>query len=174
MNLITDGIPALALGVEQSERGVMQRTPYDPNESLFGRGLGRHILFIGVLLGVTGLALSYWAWSNNVLAANGAPAWNTMIFFFLAMAQMGHALGLRSHSESIFRLKLFGNPLLIGAIVTTLLLQLLTIYLPFFNELFKTNPLTVEQLLLCLGLSTVVLCGVEMEKWAIRRGWFTA
>jgi P-type Ca2+ transporter type 2C len=123
---------------------------------------------------VTGLALSYWAWSNNVLAANGAPAWNTMVFFFLAMAQMGHALGLRSHTESVFRLKLFANPLLIGAIVSTLLLQLLTIYMPFFNELFKTNPLTVEQLLLCLGSSTIVLGGVELEKWAIRRGWLTA
>jgi P-type Ca2+ transporter type 2C len=174
MNLITDGIPALALGVEQSEQGVMQRPPYAPNESLFGRGLGRHIALIGTLLGVTGLGLSYWAWSNNVLAANGAPAWNTMVFFFLAIAQMGHALGLRSHRESIFRLKVFTNPLLIGAVVTTLLLQLLTVYMPFFNDLFKTNPLTPGQLLLCLALSSVVLIGVELEKWAIRRGWLVA
>lgn len=174
MNLITDGIPALALGVETSEQGVMQRTPYAPNESLFGRGLGRHILLIGSLLGITGLGLGYWAWSNNVLAANGAPAWNTMVFFFLAMAQMGHALGLRSHRESIFRLKVFTNPLLIGAIAATLILQLMSIYLPFFNTLFNTNPLTLEQLLLCLGVSSIILAGVELEKWAIRRGWFAA
>lgn len=171
MNLITDGIPALALGVEKGEPGAMQRAPYAPNESLFGRGLGRHILLIGSLLGFTGLALGYWAWSNNVTAANGAPAWNTMVFFFLTIAQMGHALGLRSHRESLFSLKYFSNPLLIGAVVTTLLLQLLAIYTPFFNRLFNTNPLTAEQLLLCFALSTVVLWGVEMEKLAIRRGW---
>lgn len=171
MNLITDGIPALALGVEKGEQGAMQRAPYAPNESLFGRGLGRHILLIGSLLGFTGLALGYWAWSNNVTAANGAPAWNTMVFFFLTIAQMGHALGLRSHRESLFSLKFFSNPLLIGAVVTTLLLQLVAIYTPFFNSLFNTNPLTAGQLLLCFALSTVVLWGVEMEKLAIRQGW---
>lgn len=171
MNLITDGIPALALGIEKGEPGSMNRPPYAPDESLFGRGLGRHILLIGALLGSTGLALGYWAWSNNIQAANGAPAWNTMVFFFLTIAQMGHALGLRSHRESLFRLNLFGNPLLIGAVVTTLLLQLVAIYTPFFNNLFNTNPLTLEQLLLCLVLSTVVLWGVELEKLAMRRGW---
>ena len=173
MNLITDGIPALALGIEKGEQGVMQRPPYAPNESLFGRGMGRHILLIGTLLGATGLALGYWAWSNNITAANGAPAWNTMVFFFLTIAQMGHALGLRSHRESFFTLKFFGNPLLIGAVVVTVLLQLLAIYTPFFNSLFNTNPLTVEQLLVCFLLSSVVFWGVEGEKWAIRRGWLS-
>src|SRR5690606_29014923 len=99
MNLITDGIPALALGVEQTEKGSMTRPPYHPNESLFGRGLGRHILIVGTLLGVTGVIFAYWAWSNNILAANGDPAWNTMVFMFLTIAQMGHALSLRSHTE---------------------------------------------------------------------------
>ena len=171
MNLITDGIPALALGVEKSERGVMQRPPYAPNESLFGRGLGRHILLVGLLLGLTGVALGYWAWSNNVTAANGAPAWNTMVFFFLTVAQMGHALGLRSHRESLFSMPFFGNKLLLGAVVTTIILQLLAVYTPFFNSVFNTNPLTAEQLLLCFVLSSVVFVGVEMEKFAIRRGW---
>lgn len=171
MNLITDGIPALALGVEKGEQGAMKRAPYAPDESLFGRGLGRHILLIGSLLGFIGLALGYWAWSNNITAANGAPAWNTMVFFFLTIAQMGHALGLRSHRESLFKLNFFGNPLLIGAVVTTLLLQLLAIYTPFFNNLFNTNPLTIDQLLICLVLSTIVFWGVELEKLAIRRGW---
>lgn len=170
MNLITDGIPALALGVERSEKGVMSRKPYAPNESLFGRGLGRHILIVGLLLGGTGLALGYWAWSNNVLAANGNPAWNTMVFIFLTIAQMGHALGLRSHTDSLFSMNFWSNRLLIIAVVVTLLLQLLAIYLPFFNNLFNTNPLTIEQLLICLALSTIVFWGVELEKLLIRRG----
>lgn len=174
MNLITDGIPALALGVEKGEPGVMKRMPYIPNESLFGRGIGRHILFIGALLGGTGLALGYWAWSTNMTAANGAPAWNTMVFFFLTIAQMGHALGLRSHRESFFTLKPFSNPLLIGAVVVTILLQLLAIYTPLFNGLFNTNPLTLEQLVICFALSSVVFLGVEAEKWAIRKGWLSS
>jgi Ca2+-transporting ATPase len=170
MNLITDGIPALALGVEKSEKGGMQRPPYAPNESLFGRGLGRHILLVGLLMGGTGLALGYWAWSDNVLAANGAPAWNTMVFFFLTIAQMGHALGLRSHRETIFSMGILGNKLLLGAVALTIVLQLLAIYTPFFNQLFGTNPLTLEQLLICLVLSTMVFWGVELEKLLMRRG----
>ncbi len=170
MNLITDGLPALALGVERSERGVMKRAPYDPNESLFGRGLGRHIVIVGALLGGTGIALAYWAWSSNLLAANGKPAWNTMVFIFLTIAQMGHAYGLRSHVNSAFTLPFFGNKLLLVAIGLTLVLQIGSVYIPFFNEVFGTNPLTLEQLVLCLALSTVVLIGVEVEKLLIRRG----
>ncbi|MDX1990983.1 MAG: cation-translocating P-type ATPase [bacterium] len=170
MNLITDGIPALALGVEQPEKGGMNRPPYGANESLFGRGLARHILFIGLLLGITGLGLGYWAFSNDIRAANGEPAWNTMLFIFLAYAQMGHALGLRSHTESIVRMNLFGNRLLIGAVITTIILQLVAIYTPFFNNIFNTNPLTVQQLALCAAVSLIVLCGVELEKLLMRRG----
>jgi Ca2+-transporting ATPase len=170
MNLITDGIPALALGVEKPEPGAMKRPPYAPNESMFGRGLGRHIVLVGALLGITGLALGYWAFSNDLRAANGAPAWNTMVFIFLTIAQMGHAYGLRSHRETVFRLPFFGNPLLLIAIVATVILQLLAIYLPFFNTIFNTAPLTVEQLLICLALSTIVFWGVELEKLLIRRG----
>ncbi|MBK8021464.1 MAG: cation-translocating P-type ATPase [Chloroflexi bacterium] len=170
MNLITDGVPALALGVEKSEQGGMKRPPYAPNESLFGRGLGRHILIVGAVLGITGLALGYWAFANNIPAANGAPAWNTMVFMFLTLAQMGHALGLRSHRESLFKVGLAGNPLLIGAVIVTVILQLIAIYTPFFNNLFNTSPLTLEQLLLCLMLSTVVFWAVELEKLFIRRG----
>jgi P-type Ca2+ transporter type 2C len=170
MNLITDGIPALALGVEKSEKGGMNRPPYKPNESLFGRGLGRHILIVGALLGVTGVALGYWAFSNNITAANGAPAWNTMVFIFLTIAQMGHALGLRSHRESTFAVGFLGNRLLIGAVVVTVVLQLGAVYLPVFNTLFNTAPLTLEQLLICFFLSTIVFWGVEIEKLLIRRG----
>ncbi len=172
MNLITDGIPALALGVEKGERNAMRRSPYPPTESIFGRGMARHIAIVGLTLGITGLLLGYWAFSNDLRAANGAPAWNTMVFIFLTIAQMGHALGLRSHRESTFTLPFFGNPLLLGAVVLTVTVQLLAIYLPFFNNIFRTNPLTLEQLAICLGLSTIVFVVVELEKLLIRRGVF--
>lgn len=172
MNLITDGIPALALGVEQSEPGAMQRKPYAPNESLFGRGLARHIVIVGALLGGVGLALGVWAFNNgqNGVATYAPHTWNTMVFMFLTIAQMGHALGLRSHTESTFKIGFLGNKVLIGAVLLTLVLQLLAVYLPFFNQVFNTTPLTFEQLAICLVLSTVVFWGVELEKLLMRRG----
>lgn len=174
MNLITDGVPALALGVEGSEKGGMNRPPVNPKESLFSRGLGRHIILVGLLLGLTGLGLAYWAYSNNVLAANGEPAWNTMVFMFLTIAQMGHAYGLRSHRETVFGMNPWSNKLLIIAIVVTLVTQMMAVYLPFFNNIFNTNPLTAGQLAICLILSTVVFWGVELEKYFIRRGVLNA
>lgn len=170
MNLITDGLPALALGLEKAEPDAMTRPPYAPNESVLGRGLGRHILLIGGTLGVMALGLGIWAFQTEQLAANGAPAWNTMVFLTLTLAQMGHALGLRSHTETIFRMNPFGNRFLLLAIVGTLVLQMLAIYTPFFNSLFGTNPLTVTQLLISLVLSTVVFWVVEFEKLLMRRG----
>lgn len=173
MNLITDGIPALALGVENGEKNAMSRPPYDPNESILGHGLGRHILLIGGTLGLSALALGIWAFNAGLQAANGMPAWNTMVFMMLTIAQMGHALGLRSHTESIFRMNFFSNKLLLGAIAGTLILQLMAVYLPFFNQIFGTNPLTLSQLLICLILSTVVFWVVELEKLLMRRGIFS-
>ncbi|MBX3084471.1 MAG: cation-translocating P-type ATPase [Anaerolineae bacterium] len=170
MNLITDGVPALALGVEGSEKGGMKRAPYPPTESIFARGMSRHIILIGLVMGITGLALGLWAHGSNQLATNGNPAWNTMVFIFLTIAQMGHAYGLRSHRETVFRLNFFGNKLLLGAIVVTLAAQLLATYLPFFNQIFGTNPLTLGQLAICLVLSTVVFWVVEFEKLLMRRG----
>ena len=91
---------------------------------------------------------------------------------FLMLAQMGHALSLRSHRESFFALPLLGNRLLLGAVISTVLLQLLAVYTPFFNNLFNTNPLTLEQLALCLVLGTIVFWTAELEKLLIRRGVF--
>ncbi|MCZ7543170.1 MAG: HAD-IC family P-type ATPase [Anaerolineae bacterium] len=169
MNLITDGIPALALGLEGRERDAMTRPPYAPNESIFGRGLGRHILLVGLLLGLTALGLGYWAWSGDLRAANGNPAWNTMVFIMLTLSQMGHVLAVRSHRESFFRMNPLSNRLLLGAVALTVVLQMIAVYTPFFNNLFRTNPLTLEQLAVCLLLSTVVFWGVEVEKLLIRR-----
>ncbi len=172
MNLITDGIPALALGVESSEKGVMKRAPYLPNESLFGRGLGRHIVIVGMVMGITGLLLGIWAHGQFTAGVAGfqANTWNTMVFFFLTVAQMGHALALRSHTESFFTLPFFSNRVLVGAVVVTIALQLIAVYAPFFNNIFNTAPLTGEQLLICAVLSLVVFVAAEIEKLLMRRG----
>jgi P-type Ca2+ transporter type 2C len=194
MNLITDGVPALALGVEQPEKNSMKRPPYPPNASVFGGGLGRHILIVGAVLGITALMLgllsfngglqaansvcyegSVWSWGllGNVECADGESgtlAWNTMVFVTLTLAQMGHAYGLRSHRETVFRMNPTGNRFLLYALLITITIQISTVYLPFFNDLFGTNPLTIGQLALCLVLSTFVFIAVEIEKLLMRRG----
>ena len=170
MNLITDGVPALALGVEVPERNSMKRPPYAPDESVFGRGLGRHILIVGLVLFVTAFTIGYWAYSNQLKASNGELAWKSMVFIVLTLAQMGHAYGLRSHTNSVFTMNVMGNRFLLVALVVTTLVQLSTLYIPLFQNIFGTEPLTVNQLLICLALSTGVFWAVELEKLLIRRG----
>lgn len=164
MNLITDGVPALALGIEKSEPDAMKRPPYAPNENIFGRGMGRHILLVGTLMATVTIGLGAWAWTN------GNAAWNTMMFMTMTLMQMGHALAVRSNKQSLFKIGIRSNPALLWAVIITILLQFVAIYVPLFQELFGTEPLTIGELALSLALSTVVFWGVELEKLLIRRG----
>jgi Ca2+-transporting ATPase len=163
INLVTDGLPGLALGIEPAERETMRRPPYDPQESIFGRGLGRHVAWVGLLMGLISLGMGYWAWRS------GWNNWQTMLFTTLTLSQMGHALAVRS-SDSLFKVGLFSNRALLGAVLLTFLLQMAVVYVPFVRNLFKTDPLSLGELLLSLGLSTVVFLAVELEKWVDRRG----
>ena len=92
-----------------------------------------------------------------------------MIFTTLTLSQIGHALAVRSR-ESLFKVGLFSNKALLGAVLLTLVLQIAVIYVPFLQKLFKTAALSAGELLLSLVLSTVVFWGVELEKWLMRRG----
>lgn len=164
MNLITDGVPALALGIEKSEPDAMKRPPYAPSENIFGRGMGRHILLVGTLMATVTIGLGAWAWTN------GNAAWNTMMFITMTLMQMGHALAVRSNKQSLFKIGFGSNPALLWAVIITILLQFVAIYVPVFQDLFGTEPLTIGELALSLALSTVVFWGVELEKLLIRRG----
>ncbi len=163
VNLVTDGLPGLALGLEPAEKGTMQRSPYHPNENIFGRGMGRHILWVGLLMGIVSLGMGYWAWST------GRHDWQTMVFTTLTLSQMGHALAIRSGRESFFKIGLFTNKALLGAVLLTFVLQLAVVYVPFMQALFKTVALPPIGLAISLLLSTVVFWGVELEKWFLRR-----
>ena len=160
---MTDGLPGLALSVEPPERDTMRRPPYQPQESIFGRGLGRHVVWVGLLMGLVSLGMGYWTWQT------GWGNWQTMIFTTLTLSQMGHALAVRSR-ESLFKVGVFSNKALLGAVLLTFVLQMAVIYVPFMQNLFKTNALSAGELLLSLVLSTVVFWGVELEKWLMRRG----
>jgi Ca2+-transporting ATPase len=162
INLVTDGLPGLALGVEPPERDTMRRAPYHPQESIFGRGLGRHVAWVGLLMGLVSLGIGFGTWQG------GWTHWQTMLFTTLTLSQMGHALAVRSR-DSLFKVGLLSNKALLGAVLLTFVLQLAVVYLPFLQGLFNTTALTLPELGLSLVLSTVVFWAVELEKWFMRR-----
>jgi len=164
VNLVTDGLPGLALATEREERGIMQRPPRPPGESIFARGMWQHILWAGLLLGA--LCIGVQAWALHVDDAH----WQTMVFTVLTLAQMFHVLAIRSERDSLLTLGLFSNRPLFGAILLTFALQLATIYIPALNPIFRTEPLTMGELGTCLALSSIMLVAVEAEKALIRRG----
>jgi Ca2+-transporting ATPase len=165
INLVTDGLPGLALAAERGERNLMQRPPRRPDENLFAHGLWQHIVWVGLSMGAVCLLLQAWS-----LGSAGAH-WQTMVFTVLCLSQLGHALAIRSERESTFSLGLLSNPALLGAVLFTLALQMATVYVPALNPIFKTEPLAPAELALCLAASTIVFFAVEVEKWCVRRGW---
>jgi len=163
INLVTDGLPALALGVERADPDTMKRPPHAPGESILARGLGAYLLWVGLLLGAVCLAAEYFA------RALGEGTWQTMVFTTLGLSQMGNALAVRSDRESLFKLGLLSNKFLLGAVLLTLVLQMAVIYLPFLQRIFDTTPLDWRELSISLALSTVVFVAVELRKWVQRR-----
>ncbi len=163
INLVTDGLPALALSAEPAEGDVMSRPPRHPKESIFAHGLGLHAIWVGLLMG--GVVLFVQAWSITT----GHSHWQTMVFTVLCLTQLGHVLAIRSEKESLFKIGLFSNKFVLGAVILTFAMQMVTIYVPFLNPIFKTEPLTFSELMLTLVLSSVVFIAVEIEKCIKRR-----
>lgn len=163
INLVTDGLPGLALAAEPAEKGVMQRPPRHPQESIFAHGLGIHIIWVGLLMGFVSIFTQAWS------IKTGHAHWQTMVFTVLCLSQMGHVLAIRSEIESLFSQGLLSNKPLVGAFLLTFALQMATIYLPFLNPIFKTEPLTLKELIITLLLSSIVFFAVEIEKYVRRR-----
>lgn len=164
INLVTDGLPGIALGVEPGERHLMRRAPRPPDESLFARGLWQHAVWVGLVMGGATLATQAWTWTRD---ADGA--WRSMTFTVLAFLQLGHLLAIRSERDA-FHTGFWRNPSLLAAVALTVVLQLAALYLPLLNRLLHTEPLTLAQLGSCVAVSTVGFVAAEVEKAAIRRG----
>lgn len=267
INLVTDGLPAIALGFEPAEEGVMRRRPRPKQESIFAGGIGRHIVVIGILIATITLAGFVWGHTSygldpfdqtlglqelsraeliELVDADLVPAtwdeldveqrialmendyvaldyeqlinvlgddvevprnWDeltrevretvigsegislplehetgegilgaaeelprTLAFSILAFTQMFEVMGIRSGDRvSFFRRGFAGNMLLFWAVVSTFLLQLAVIYVPFLQEAFRTAPLSLVELLVSLGLASMILFAVEIEKVVNRR-----
>lgn len=164
INLVTDGLPGLALAAESPESGVMRKPPRHPQESIFAHGLGTHIIWVGLLMGL----VSIFTQARFIEAEKSH--WQTMVFTVLCLSQLGHVLAIRSDKESLLKQGLLSNKPLLGALLLTFFLQMATVYVPLLNPIFKTAPLTLHELVVSLALSSVVFVAVELEKYFKRRG----
>jgi Ca2+-transporting ATPase len=165
INLVTDGLPGLALANEQAEPNVMQRPPRPPQESIFSHGMWQHMLWVGLLMG--GVCLLTQAWAIHI----GSAHWQSMVFTVLTLSQLGHVLAIRYERDSLFTRGVLSNRMLIGALTLTFVMQMAVLYVPWLNSIFKTEPLGLKEMIFCLAMSSIVFFAVEIEKWLIRRGW---
>jgi Ca2+-transporting ATPase len=165
INLVTDGLPGLALALEREESGIMLRPPRLPQESIFAQGMWQHILWIGLLMGGVSLFVQGWGYFT------GSTHWQSMVFTVLALSQMGHVMAIRSERESLFSQGIFSNKPLLSTVLLTFGLQMAVLYVPMLQPIFKTEAWSWDELLFCLALSSVVFFVVEIEKWMRRKGW---
>lgn len=164
INLVTDGLPGLALAREKPESDIMRRPPRSPDQSIFADGIGFHIVWVGLLM--AGATLTAEAWAINA----GLEHWQTMVFCILAFAQLGHVMAIRSDRQFLYRQGIFSNLPLLGAVLLTIVLQCAVIYLPAANRVFHTQPLSLTELLICFAVASFVFHAVELEKF-IRMQW---
>lgn len=163
LNLLTDGLLGLGMGLERAEPDVMKRPPVAPGSQIFDLRTVRYVLLTGSLIGGSCMLVTWLVWQG------GGP-WQTVLFASLALAQIAQAMGLRSFRSSFLQMGLFSNLPLLAMAASVLLLQGLAIWLPQLQGFFRTTALTWEQLGLVLVPAVAVLLLLEGEKWAGRLG----
>ncbi|HLO48520.1 MAG TPA: cation-transporting P-type ATPase [Kamptonema sp.] len=170
MNLVTDGVPALALAVEPGEPNVMKRPPFSPRESIFARGLGLYMIRIGIIFAILTIAMMVWAqrYTTSPNHVGDPEAWKTMVFTTLCLAQMGHAIAIRSNTQLTIELNPMTNVFVWGAVIVTTVLQLMLIYVPFLRDFFGTHILSPMELAICFGFSALMFVWIELEKLFVR------
>lgn len=151
MNLVTDGLPAMALGLDPGDPDVMQRPPRKPKESIFAHGLSRSIFVRGMIITVVTLTLYF---IGFFMGGENLELARTIAFTTLVFAQLLYVFECRSVRYSIFELGLFSNMYLVVAVCISMLMQLAVIYIPFFQSVFKTVPLKLEHWFLIIGLTS--------------------
>ncbi len=161
INLLTDGLPALALGVEPAEGDAMRRPPRSPSEGVLTRGTWAYVLGVGALLGILCLAVAL------LLYRAEDPSWRTALFTTLTFAQMAHVLAIRSRRETLFRRGVFTNRPLLLAVAATVLLQLAAVYAPPLQRIFRTVPLVPRTLALCAAASAALFFALEGRKYVV-------
>ena len=150
VNLVTDGLPAMALGIDPPDPGVMDRRPRPPKESIFARGLGTKIGFRGILIGVSTLAvfaLSLGPWGMGLREAR------SMALATLVLSQLFHVFDARAEDRSFLEVGLFSNPWAVLAVLSSIMMLIAILYVPWLGQLFKTDPLAFGDWLIVVAAS---------------------
>ena len=164
VNLVTDTLPALALGMEEAEPGIMKQKPRKANSSFFSEGVGISIIYQGVLKGLLTLTAFYLG-----LKLYSLEVAETMAFATLGLIQLAHSLNARSNDKSLFKLGMFTNKYLNGAIIIAAFLQLVVIVVPFLADIFKVTMLNLQQWAIVLAASISIIPIVEVVKLTHRK-----
>jgi len=155
---IEDGeLPGIALVAEPADKNTMNRPPRSTRQGFITRPLLFQIAWVCSIYTAIALAVQGYGVANKL-------HWQTMVFTILSVGQLMLAIAVRADKSSFFKLNLFGNPLMLIVVGLTLAIQLMIIYMPFFNGLLKTEPLTGFELIICLAVSVLIIPLVELEK----------
>jgi len=175
INLITDAFPAFALGMEQAEKGVMQRKPRNPKEPIVDRTMAVAVGIQSIALAMGALAsflYGYFAEAGNIVSifqettrsASGLSEAMTCCFFTLVLGELLRAYSSRSETVSMFRMKLLNNSYLNKCVLASLVFMLLAVYVPVLNSVFKTEPLTATELIFAIIFALLPALGGELAK----------
>jgi Ca2+-transporting ATPase len=166
INLVTDGLPALALGMDPVDPNVMRQPPRPPDEGVMTRRRAFEILLQGSFIAFCSLFAFVFV---LFVEKKGIECARTAAFIVLAVSQLFHSFNCRNRTESLFKIGLFTNPNLVFATLTSFALQMGAVYVPILRAVFKTEPLGLFDWLLIVGVSSIPLWAMEGIKWAARR-----
>ncbi|MDR1019185.1 MAG: calcium-translocating P-type ATPase, PMCA-type [Synergistaceae bacterium] len=167
INLVTDSFPALALGMEMIEPGIMGRRPRKKEESLFSGGVGALTVMEGALIGILTLIAYYVGTRSASLSNAGTALGETMCFSVLALSQLVHAMNVRS-SYSLFKIGFLSNPYMVKAAAVSTLLVLAVLRVPALSRAFKLIPMDAREWGIVIALSLMPLVVCELRKIAFR------
>jgi len=164
INLVTDGLPALALSVDPSDPNIMERKPRNPKEKIISKPIIARMLIVGftMMIGTLAVFKLYNPGTNLVYA-------QTMAFSTLMIFQMFNVLNCRSEFNSLFKIGIFTNMKLWGAIIVSIIMQVIVVQVPLFNNFFKTVPLAGMDWIYVLLVGSSVFVVVEIYKFVISR-----
>lgn len=162
LNLMTDGLLGLSMGIEPAEDGVMSRKPHKPGESIWANGLGKSAVWVGIYIGIVSLAVGY------IYFILDLAQWQTMIFTTLALIQVFQAMGSRSSTESFFKKSFTSNKTMLWIVSLVTGLQMIALYTPL-SKFLDLDPLNFRDLSVAFGVAFSLILALEVEKLLNRR-----
>ena len=158
INLVTDSLPAIALGLEKPEKDIMQRKPVDSKKGIFADGLWNKIIVEGIMIGV--LTLVAFSIGNKYY---GLEAGRTMAFLSIGFLELIHSFNVKNE-KSIFEAGIFENKYLVGSFVLGIFIQVIVVVVPAFAKVFEVVPLNLTQWIITVAISILPVPVIELQK----------